>query len=79
MDRQPRLTDLIPRRWSTMGLIAVLGGAAVAGVELLYHLMPGLAAHIGALRIAAFDLASGRNLEPGSRPSCCNGRPWCHG
>ena len=62
MDRQPRLTDLIPRRWSTMGLIVVLGCAAVAGVELLYHLMPRLAGLLGTPRIAAFDLASGRNL-----------------
>lgn len=62
MDRQPRLTDLIPRRWSTVGLIVVLGCAALAGVEMLYRWMPGLAARVGAQRIAVLDLSSGRNL-----------------
>ena len=56
MDRQPRITDLVPRRYRVFALWFVLGAAAVAGLETLYFHMPRLAAHTSDGRIAAFDL-----------------------
>ena len=56
MDRQPRITDLVPRRYRVFVLWFVLGAAAVAGLEALYFHMPRLAEHTSDGRIAAFDL-----------------------
>ena len=56
MDRQPRITDLVPRRYRVFALWLVLGAAVVGGLEALYFHMPRLAAHTSDGRIAAFDL-----------------------
>ncbi len=56
MDRQPRLTDLIPKKYSTVALLFLGGLAVVAGLEGLYAWMPRLAAMTHDGRIAAFDL-----------------------
>lgn len=56
MDRQPRITDLVPRRYRAFALWFVLGAALVGGLETLYYHMPQLASHTSDGRIAAFDL-----------------------
>ena len=56
LDRQPRLTDLIPKKYSTLLLLFLGGVAVVAGLEGLYAWMPRLASMTKDGRIAAFDL-----------------------
>jgi hypothetical protein len=56
MDRQPRITDLIPKRYGTFLLLMLAGLAIVAGLEALYAYMPRLASMTHDGRVAAFDL-----------------------
>ena len=56
MDEQLRLTDLVPRRLITFGLIMLAGFAIIGGLEALYSWMPQLAANTTDSSIAAFDL-----------------------
>lgn len=56
MDRQPRITDLVPRRYRVFALWFVLAAAAIGGLEALYFYMPQMAQHTSDGRIAAFDL-----------------------
>jgi hypothetical protein len=56
MDRQPRITDLVPSRLGVIALLLFLGAAAIAGLEALYYYMPRWAEHTSDGRIAAFDL-----------------------
>ncbi|NQT39847.1 MAG: hypothetical protein HQ581_20300, partial [Planctomycetes bacterium] len=56
MHEQARLTDLIPMRFSTFALLAVVGLAIVVGLETLYWWMPLLADRTTDGRVAAFDL-----------------------
>jgi len=62
MERQTRLTDLIPRSYGAMALWFVLGLAVIAGLEALYFYMPQLAEHTTDGRVAAFDLDSEGSL-----------------
>lgn len=62
MDEQPRLTDLVPRRLTTLFLIAVAGAGVIALLEMLYVWMPRLAAYTASDRVAAFDLSGVGNL-----------------
>jgi hypothetical protein len=54
--RQPRLVDLIPRRYSTVAVGMVVGLAMVAALEALYAWMPQLSKLAGDGRLAALDL-----------------------
>ncbi len=56
LESQPRLTDLIPKKYSTLALLFLSGLAVVAGLEGLYAWMPRLASMTHDGRIAAFDL-----------------------
>jgi hypothetical protein len=56
MDEQPRLTDLIPIRLHLYLIPLAIGGAIIAGLELLYSWMPRLASMTTDGRVAAFDL-----------------------
>jgi hypothetical protein len=56
MDRQPRITDLVPKTYVAFGLLFVAGLAIVAGLEALYFWMPEFASKTRDGTIAAFDL-----------------------
>lgn len=56
MDRQARITDLIPQRFVSLLLVFLAGAVVIAALEALYAWMPDLAAHTSDGRIAAFDL-----------------------
>lgn len=56
MDRQPRITDLVPKSYVAFVLLFVAGLAIVAGLEALYFWMPELASKTRDGTIAAFDL-----------------------
>lgn len=56
MERQTRLTDLIPRSYAMLAAYFLLGGLMIAGLEALYFYMPQFAAHTTDGRIATFDL-----------------------
>lgn len=56
MDRQMRITDLVPQRYRVFALWFAIGAAVIGGLEALYHYMPRLGAHASDGRIAAFDL-----------------------
>ena len=56
MDRQPRITDLVPQSWPALAAVFVAGCALIAGLEALYYFMPQMARHTTDGRIAAFDL-----------------------
>lgn len=62
MERQTRLTDLIPRSYAMLAIYFLLGGLAIAGLEALYYYMPLFAAHTSDGRIATFDLDSEGSL-----------------
>lgn len=53
---QPRLTDLVPKRYSTLGLLVLAALGMIAGLEMLYVWMPKLAAMTHG-HLAALDLA----------------------
>ena len=56
LDRQPRLTDLVPMNLAVFILLFVIGLAIVAGLELLYVWMPKVAALTTDGRVATLDL-----------------------
>ncbi len=56
LDRQPRLTDLVPARLSLMALWFFIGALVVAGLETLYYYMPAIGKHATDGRVAALDL-----------------------
>lgn len=56
MDRQPRITDLVPQRYGILALLFLAGVTIVAGLEALYAYMPELARRTSDGTIAAFDL-----------------------
>ncbi|HEY5315820.1 MAG TPA: hypothetical protein VIK18_25045 [Pirellulales bacterium] len=56
LDRQPRVTDLVPKHYSTLGLLVLLGLVLIAGLEVLYAWMPQLIGMTHGGRVAAFDL-----------------------
>lgn len=62
MERQTRLTDLIPRSYAMLAVYFLLGGLVIAGLEALYFYMPQFAAHTTDGRIATFDLDSEGSL-----------------
>jgi len=57
LDRQARLTDLIPTRRTTLVLWAAMGAGLAAGLIWLYAWLPKLAPSLDASRLAPFDLA----------------------
>jgi hypothetical protein len=63
MDQLPRLTDLIPRRITSLGLWTLAGGAAIALIEALYAWLPDLASYAGGYRVAAFELGRAGTLS----------------
>lgn len=62
MDAQPRITDLIPRKTSTLALFFLAGLLVVVGLEALYAWMPRLAGMTTDGHVAAFDLDSEGSL-----------------
>lgn len=56
MDRQPRITDFIPHRYSVIALLFLIGLTAAAGLEALHAWMPELASRTADGALAAFDL-----------------------
>jgi hypothetical protein len=62
MDEQLRVTDLVPRKYTTLLLWFLAGATVLAGLEALYAWMPELARHTTDGRIAALDLDSEGSL-----------------
>lgn len=62
IDRQPRITDLIPQRYGIIALLFLAGVTLVVGLETLYAYMPDLARRTTDCTIAAFDLAGEGSL-----------------
>lgn len=62
MDEQPRLTDLVPTRRLAFFFLALVGLAAIAGLEGLYVWVPTLAVAGEGGRVPAFDLAAPGSL-----------------
>jgi hypothetical protein len=56
MERQTRVSDLIPKSYGLLALWFIVGAALIAGLEALYFYMPRLSAGTTDGRIAAFDL-----------------------
>jgi len=56
LDEQLRLSDLVPKKYSTFGLLFFIGLGLIAGLEVLYAWMPRLAGMTHDGRVAAFDL-----------------------
>ncbi len=56
LDEQWRLTDLVPLRLSTYLLILLAASAIIAGLEMLYYVMPQIDSMTTDGRVAAFDL-----------------------
>ncbi|HEX5445747.1 MAG TPA: hypothetical protein VFW87_18115 [Pirellulales bacterium] len=61
-DRQPRVTDLIPLRWSMVALFGLAGAIAVAGLETLHAWLPELAKLSRDGRLPLADLRSEGSL-----------------
>lgn len=62
MDRQPRITDLVPQRYSMLALLFLAGVTVVAGLEALYAWLPELASKTAEGTIDALDLAAEGSL-----------------
>ena len=62
MDRQLRVTDLVPRKYLTLLLWFLSGVTVIAGLEALYAWMPELAGRTTDGRIATLDLDSEGSL-----------------
>ena len=62
MDRQPRITDLVPQRYSMLALLFLAGVTLVAGLEALYAWLPELASKTAEGTIDAIDLAAEGSL-----------------
>ncbi len=62
MDRQPRLTDLVPQRYTSFALVFCSGLAMIAILEAAHFWMPHLSAYAGGERLAMFDLADSSSL-----------------
>jgi hypothetical protein len=62
MERQTRISDLIPKSYGVTALWFVLGLGLIAGIEALHFYMPLLAVHTPDQRIAAFSLDGEGNL-----------------
>lgn len=56
IDRQPRVTDLVPQRYSMLALALIAGLAVVAGLEAVYLWLPELSAMTSDGHLAAIDL-----------------------
>lgn len=56
LDRQPRLTDLVPTSLAVFLMMFLIGLTIVAGLEILYAWMPSVAALTTDGRVASFDL-----------------------
>lgn len=56
LERQARLTDLVPKKYATLGLLFAAALLVVGGLEALYAWMPSLASLTHDGRVAAFDL-----------------------
>ncbi|HEX4131233.1 MAG TPA: hypothetical protein VHZ24_14430 [Pirellulales bacterium] len=62
MDRQPRITDLVPQRYTSYALAFVLGLGCIATLEAAHWWMPSIAPLAGTERLPGIDLAADRNL-----------------
>ena len=56
LDRQPRLTDLVPTNLAVFLMMFLIGLTIIAGLEILYAWMPKVAALTTDGRVATFDL-----------------------
>jgi len=61
-ENQPRLTDLIPRRRTTICGLLLAGGLMIAGLLALDHYRPAWEDAIGSPCLACFDMTHGRSL-----------------
>jgi hypothetical protein len=62
MDEQMRVTDLVPRRLTALGLWLAVGLAIISGLEFLHNWQRDLSVGGAAAQFAAFDLAQGGSL-----------------
>jgi hypothetical protein len=62
MDRQARITDLVPKRFSVWLLLILTAIAAIAGLVALHAWLPELGAQAGGARLSALDLTGEGNL-----------------
>lgn len=59
IEHHPQVTDFMPRKFRTIGMVALAGVASTAAAEALHWFITPLAATYGNQRVAAFDLAAG--------------------
>ena len=62
IEHHPQVSDFLPRRYRTIGLLALLGAVATASIEALHRFAAPLAGKYGFETTAAFDLTRGGNL-----------------
>lgn len=61
-EQQPRLIDLVPRRYLTITLLGLLGAIVIGLLELAYARLPQLAGVIASEDLTVFDLTDRRSL-----------------
>lgn len=59
VEHHPQVTDFVPRRFRTLGMLALVGVTSTAVVEALHWFITPLATNYGSECVAAFNLAAG--------------------
>jgi hypothetical protein len=62
VEHHPQITDFVPRRYRTIGLLVLVGAVTTSGLALLHYFAPMLAARLGSTEVAGFEIAAPGNL-----------------
>jgi hypothetical protein len=62
VEHHPQITDFVPRRYRTIGLLVLIGVVTTSGLALLQYFAPLLAASLGSTKVAGFEVAAAGNL-----------------
>jgi hypothetical protein len=62
VEHHPQVTDFVPRRYRTIGLLLLVGGLAASGLALLHYFAPAVAASVGSADVARFEINSPGHL-----------------
>ena len=71
VEHHPQITDFVPRRYRTIGLLVLVGARNDGGLALLALLAPVAGRQLGSTEIAASNLLLPEILPAGSKPSRC--------
>ncbi len=63
VEHHPQITDFVPRRYRTIGLLLLIGAVTTSGLALLHYFAPMLAASLGSTEVASFETAAPGNLS----------------